>query len=106
MKIGNSATPAGLSQTGGVASTPRDGADAAKSGGATATKSTEGSATVKISSAATALLEGAEGGFDAEKVARVRQSISDGTYKINAGAIADKLIANAHEVLGKSGSSS
>ena len=60
-----------------------------------------GSATVQLSSAATALLEGAEGGFDAEKVKRVRDAIADGTYKINPEAIADKLIANAQELLGK-----
>jgi negative regulator of flagellin synthesis FlgM len=47
------------------------------------------------------LLDGEDGGFDAAKVDRIRQSISDGTYKINAEAIADKLIANAQEVLGK-----
>lgn len=60
-----------------------------------------GSAMVQLSSAATALLEGSEGGFDAEKVKRVRDSIADGTYKINPEAIADKLIANAQELLGK-----
>jgi negative regulator of flagellin synthesis FlgM len=60
-----------------------------------------GSATVQLSSAATALLEGAEGGFDAEKVKRVRDAIADGTYRINPEAIADKLIANAQELLGK-----
>ena len=39
--------------------------------------------------------------FDAEKVERISQAIADGTYKVNADAIADKLIANAQEVLGK-----
>lgn len=63
-----------------------------------------GSTTVQLSSAATALLEGSEGGFDADKVKRVRDAIADGTYKINPEAIADKLIANAQELLGKGGS--
>ena len=39
--------------------------------------------------------------FDAEKVSRISQSIADGSYKINAEVIADKLIANAQELLGK-----
>lgn len=97
MKIGN--TPGGHNVAGTTAATPRD-AGAARPAGATAATQGE-SATVKLSSTASALLDGEEGGFDAAKVDRIRQSISDGTYKINAEAIADKLIANAQEVLGK-----
>jgi negative regulator of flagellin synthesis FlgM len=60
-------------------------------------------ATVQLSSAANALLEGADGGFDAAKVKQVRDAIAGGTYKVNAEAIADKLISNAKELLsGKS----
>lgn len=39
--------------------------------------------------------------FDAAKVDRIAQSIADGSFKVNAQAIADKLIANAQELLGK-----
>jgi negative regulator of flagellin synthesis FlgM len=39
--------------------------------------------------------------FDADKVARISQAIANGTFKINAEVIADKLIANAEEVLSK-----
>ena len=39
---------------------------------------------------------------EAEKVARISQAIADGSFRINAEAIADKLIANAQELLGKS----
>ena len=39
--------------------------------------------------------------FDAAKVERMSRAIADGSYQVNAEAIADKLIANAQEALGK-----
>lgn len=51
-------------------------------------------------SAAAQMLSGTDGDFDAEKVAALRQAIADGSYRVDAGAIADKLIANAIDVLG------
>ena len=55
---------------------------------------------VTLSAAATQLLGGGVSGeFDADKVERLRRAISDGTYKIDAEKIADKLLANAQEVL-------
>ena len=60
------------------------------------------SATVALSSTAASLLSGgASGEFDAEKVARMSAAIASGDFKINAEAIADKLIANAQELLVK-----
>ena len=60
------------------------------------------SAKIELSSTASTLLSsGSTPDFDAEKVARISKSIADGTFSIDPGAIADKLIANAHEVLGK-----
>ena len=60
------------------------------------------SATIELSStAATLLSSGTTSEFDAEKVARISKSIDDGTFSINPEAIADKLIANAHEALAK-----
>ena len=62
----------------------------------------DASANVALSSTASTLLSsGSSPEFDAAKVARMSQSIQDGTFKVNHGAIADKLIANAKEVLGK-----
>ena len=43
---------------------------------------------------------GAAADIDTAKVERIAQAIADGSYKVNAEAIADKLIANAQEVLG------
>ena len=59
------------------------------------------SAKVQLSDAAK-LMSGADAAeFDAAKVERISQAIADGSYKVNADVIADKLIANAQEVLGK-----
>ena len=63
---------------------------------------TEASAKVELSSTAATLNQKAVNPeFDAEKVQKIAQAISDHSYKVNAEAIADKLIANAQELLGK-----
>lgn len=59
----------------------------------------EASAKVALSPAATLLVNDANAEFDAEKVARIAQAIRDGKFEINADKIADKLIANATELL-------
>ena len=51
------------------------------------------------STAATLLSSGVNAEFDTQKVARVSQAIDNGSFKINPEAIADKLIANAQELL-------
>ena len=69
---------------------------------ATGVAPADASATVALSSTASTLLStGAAGEFDADKVARIAGQIADGTFKINPEAIADKLIANAQELLSK-----
>ena len=56
--------------------------------------------TVQLSSTAAGLLADAgKPEFDAAKVERIKQAIAGGSYKVDAEAIADKLIANAQEVL-------
>jgi len=60
------------------------------------------SAKIELSSTASTLLTGGTTAeFDAEKVARISKAIDEGTFTINPEAIADKLIANAQEVLAK-----
>lgn len=84
--------------------TPAAPANARSPAEAAAAASTEASAKVALSTAATALLAGAQSTsseFDAEKVERISRSIEKGEYAVDAGAIADKLIANAAELLTK-----
>lgn len=60
------------------------------------------SAQVAISATAVKLAAKAtseDGSFDAAKVSRISQAISEGKFTVNANAIADKLIANAQELL-------
>lgn len=59
----------------------------------------DSSAKVTLSNTASNLLGGADPTFDANKVERVKQSIDDGSYKVDPEVIADKLIANAKELL-------
>jgi len=59
------------------------------------------SAQVAISDAAKVAASGGadDGSFDAAKVARISQAISEGKFTVNADAIADKLVSNAQELL-------
>lgn len=97
MKIGNTLDHPALAA-------PSAGTAAASQSAATASTAPAGagpSAKVELSSAAS--LMNASGGaeFDAEKVARISQAIADGSFKIHPEVIADKLIANAQELLSK-----
>lgn len=76
--------------------TERKGGTAAGSGATGA----EPSAKVELSAGAALLsTEGADAVFDADKVKRISDAIRDGKFTVNAEAIADKLIANAQELL-------
>lgn len=62
----------------------------------------ESSAQVALSDAASALSKvGTDPTFDSKKVERIAQAIRDGKFEINADAIANKLIENATELLGR-----
>ena len=100
MKIGSPADkpPVAPASTGRTAA----GDAAAKAGPADA--AAEASAQVELSSAASTLMSGVDASnaeFDAEKVARISQAIADGSFNVDPAAIADKLIANATELLSK-----
>ena len=98
MKIGN--TPDKPAQVAG-STAPAATTDTAKAGVPVAAP--DASTQVALSTAASTLLSGSSSAeFDSAKVARISQAIADGKYSINAEAIADKLIANAQELLGKS----
>ncbi len=100
MKIGNHADqPAAPVKTGTDVPPPANGA--APTASAIPAKA-DASAKIELSNtAATLLTGGTSAEFDAEKVARISKAIDDGTFKINPEAIADKLISNAAELLGK-----
>ena len=100
MKIGHTPDkPAALP----AANSPAPVQDAAKAQVSTAIPGTaDASAKIALSSEAASLIAGGSNSeFDAEKVARISQAIDDGTFKINAEVIADKLISNAQELLAK-----
>ena len=65
----------------------------------------DASAQVELSPAASMLsAASADPSFDADKVERIAQAIRDGKFTVNHGAIADKLISNAQELLGRTSS--
>lgn len=58
---------------------------------------------LSVSASARALDAASSGsGIDPVKVAAMKAAIANGTFSVNAGAIADKLLANAQEFLSRS----
>jgi len=65
-------------------------------------KGSDASAKVELSATASQLTQGpTDPTFDSAKVERIAQAIRDGKFQVNHEAIADKLIANAQELLGR-----
>ncbi|RYF68766.1 MAG: flagellar biosynthesis anti-sigma factor FlgM [Comamonadaceae bacterium] len=57
---------------------------------------------VTVSAAARSLEVSSAGtGIDEAKVASVKAAIANGTFTVNPGAIADKLLSNAQEILSR-----
>ncbi|MFN3861292.1 MAG: flagellar biosynthesis anti-sigma factor FlgM [Roseateles sp.] len=101
MKIGNSPSPDGSSPAKAERAAPRKPEAAATEVARRAAAAPAPSAQVEISSVAklAASVGSDDGSFDAAKVQRISQAIAEGKFTINAKAIADKLIANAQELL-------
>ena len=100
MKIGNPADKPAVAPIKAGPGTPAASGAAPAAGALPAPA--DASARIELSNtAATLLTGGASAEFDAEKVARISKAIDAGTFKINPEAIADKLISNAAELLGK-----
>jgi len=103
MKIGNINNTAATTAINGDRKPASSSTSSAKSG-ATSDKA-DASAQVELSPEASLLSTAdADPSFDSEKVNRIAQAIKDGKFTVNHGAIADKLIANAQELLGRSNS--
>ncbi len=87
-----------------VQATGMPAADAAKAKAAAghAAAGSDASAEVKLSNTAETLLAGGTSAeFDADKVKQMSEAIANGSFVVNPDAIADKLIANAQELLAK-----
>ncbi len=103
MKIGNNPEanapklerPAARKPEVAVADTPREAAPVRTS------TAPEASAQVAISATAAKLSSVGDGTFDAAKVDRIAQAITEGKFTVDARNIANKLIANAQELLGR-----
>lgn len=96
MKIGPISSP-----TADAAALARSNAETGAAAAKARTAQEAGDASsVQLSSAVAGLrATAATPDFDTAKVERIRQAIADGSFKVNPEAIADKLIANAQEVL-------
>ena len=108
MKIGNN--PSTAAPPASATATDRSSRSTGQATTATATASAsasqpDASAQVDLSPTASLLSSGtADPTFDSAKVDRIAQAIKDGKFSVNADAIADKLISNAQELLGRSSS--
>ena len=88
-----------------VANNDRKAVDGQKKGAASSATA-ESSTQVELSATASAMSsDGTDPTFDSAKVERIAQAIRDGKFTVNHQAIADKLISNAQELLGRAGPS-
>lgn len=104
MKIGQpSDNPVSLSNA--AQSVPPKGGQSANAT-ATAAKSTQSAGVAVTVSTLARTMEAADrvqaADVDMKKVEAVRSAMQNGTYKVNAEAIADKLLGNAQEMLNRS----
>jgi negative regulator of flagellin synthesis FlgM len=81
--------------------TPKGADGAAPAAAVAPPASAQPGVTVTLSSTATQSMGGASGSdvFNAEKVEAMKQAIANGSFQVNAEAIADKMLTNAAEML-------
>lgn len=105
MKIGQSAEKPASVAVGTERASQAEAGRAKSSANTSASSKTapEASAKVALSSTASTLMSAVadEGTFDTAKVQRISNAIAQGQFKINPEAVADKLIANAKEMLNR-----
>ncbi|QDL56106.1 flagellar biosynthesis anti-sigma factor FlgM [Rhodoferax aquaticus] len=100
MKIGQpSELPALVSQVNAPAAQKAGAASTAKTQANAPASTKSAGVAVTVSTQARALEQADVAEVDTQKVAKVRTQIEQGTYKVNAEAIADKLLSNAQEML-------
>lgn len=111
MKIGQTPELPGATAQSAVAKQARVATPATASTTAAATASAKGAAAASAGGVAVTLSRTAReieqsgrapGEFDAGRVKAVRSAIEGGTFRINASAIADKMLSNAEEVIERS----
>ena len=105
MKISPASDPANLANQVNAAQKASQGAGAAVSATTNAAQSPRSaSVSVTVSTQVRGLEEAKRSDVavvDTQKVAAVKASIKDGTYTVNAEAIADKLLSNAQDLLSR-----
>ena len=104
MKIGQKPElPGALAQT-GLAKQAKSPAAAVEGAAKDAAAKSAAGVPVTVSTAARALSPASRttGDFDAGKVKSVRTAIEKGEFSVDAGAIADRMLSNAQEILSRS----
>lgn len=105
MKIGQPSDNNASINTNVQAALPKSSQSASASATATAAKSTQSAGVAVTVSSLARTLESTKSGeqavFNSAKVDEMRAAIQQGTFVVNPEAIADKLLANAQEMLGR-----
>lgn len=105
MKIGQPIDPTVSIPSNAPSAAAKAGPEAAQAAQAARSERKTPSASVTVSALARGLdTAAAEPEVDLDKVNALRQAIADKTYTVNPEAIADKLLANAREMLQRSSS--
>ncbi|MFT4241268.1 MAG: flagellar biosynthesis anti-sigma factor FlgM [Acidovorax sp.] len=103
MKIGQTPELPSLGASSGPAKQAKAPASASEQAQSAAAAASVAGVPVTVSTTVRSLTGSArlQGDFDADKVKSVRESIDNGTFEVDAEAIADKLLSNAQEQLSR-----